>query len=108
VQSPGAGYISADKKSRAPFQFRRGDSSRDLHQAGTFPPPDRDSPISHTLSRNSTMTPDSARGGSDEHSTMSAIQEAPVTTNGTSSADNDQSEQGQVEISSSQVLEDLV
>lgn len=47
------------------------------------------------------MTPDSARGGSefqerDEHSTMSAIQEIPVTANGTS-ADNNQSEEGQAD-----------
>jgi hypothetical protein len=102
VQTPGAGYISADKKSRTPFPpFRRGDSSRDLHQTGSFSPPDRDSPISRTLSRNSAMTPDSARGGSefqerDEHSTMSAIQEIPVTANGTS-ADNNQSEEGQAD-----------
>jgi hypothetical protein len=106
VGSSSGAFPLPDKKSRSPFAFRRGEGSRDgQHTQLPSTPPGRDTPSTGLDSI--TTPPDRGYTSSESRqredvNAIPPIQEAPVTTNGTT-ADHEQVERTQVDVVSPQV-----
>jgi hypothetical protein len=84
-----ASPFTAEKKTRSPFSFRRGDSSRDVHTQLPSTPPGRDSPSGVESFASTPPASQLARNESRQSEDPDAITPIPeVTPNGTNGTAN--------------------